>query len=119
MDKMGGSKPSTIIVVDDDASMRQGLRRLLRSAGFEVECFASAEELLAAVPLNQAACLVPDVRRPGMSGLDLHERLGGSEGPPTLFITGLENECDRERTRGTRRRLRLPHQRPHLGGVRL
>ncbi len=58
---------STVSVVDDDTSMRQALRGLLKSAGFHAEVFASAEELLNSGRLSETACLVLDVRMPGIT----------------------------------------------------
>ncbi len=60
-----------VLVVDDDASMRKALERLLRPAGLEVETFASAEELLGRSAPDAPACLVLDVRLPGLTGLEL------------------------------------------------
>ncbi|HSF04692.1 MAG TPA: response regulator [Methylomirabilota bacterium] len=79
----------TIVVVDDDVSVRRGLARLLRSAGYRAETFASAPEFLERGAGDDPACLVLDVRMPGLSGFDLHEVLVG-EGldVPVVFITG-------------------------------
>jgi FixJ family two-component response regulator len=81
--------PPTIVVVDDDASVRRGLARLLRSTGYRAETFASALEFLERGAGDDPACLVLDVRMPGLSGFDLHEVLAG-EGldVPVVFITG-------------------------------
>jgi len=78
-----------IVVVDDDASVRRGLRRLLASAGYRVRVFASGRELLAERPPGPPCCLVLDVRMPEQNGLMLHEALvsAGYEGP-VVFITG-------------------------------
>ena len=66
----------TVFVVDDDASVRRGLSRLLRSGGYAAETFASATEFLANGRHQQSpACLVLDVRMPGLTGMDLQERL--------------------------------------------
>ena len=85
---MTGAGPR-IAVVDDDASVRRGLERLLRSAGYEVETYASVHAVLAADGLDGVACLVLDVRMPGPSGLDLQTVLA-AEGRkiPIVFITG-------------------------------
>ena len=77
-----------IAVVDDDESVRQGLANLISSVGYEAELYASAEEFLASPEAGGAACLVLDLRMPGMSGLELQRRLatrGG--GPPVIIIT--------------------------------
>ena len=75
-------------IVDDDASVRSALVGLLRSAGLEARAFASADELLRSGAAATAACVVTDVRMPGMSGLELQERLAaGYPGTPVVFIT--------------------------------
>ena len=81
---------STVFVVDDDASVRKGLARLLKSAGYAVEAFASAREFLdRASHGERTGCVVLDVRMPGLSGLDLQRELN-TFGPPIsiIFITG-------------------------------
>jgi FixJ family two-component response regulator len=78
-----------VIVVDDDPSVRRGLERLLRSAGYRVEVFSSVYAMLAGADLAGAACLVLDVRMPGPSGLDLQATLAlNGDHPPIVFITG-------------------------------
>ena len=77
-----------IAIVDDDESVRQGLANLISSVGYEAELYASAEEFLACPEAGEAACLVLDLRMPGMGGLELQRRLatrGG--GPPVIIIT--------------------------------
>jgi FixJ family two-component response regulator len=64
-----------VSIVDDDASVRKGLARLVKSAGYEVEAFASASEYLAKARLEDPGCLLLDVRMPGLSGLELQETL--------------------------------------------
>lgn len=87
-----------ISVVDDDASMRQALRGLLKSAGFPAEVFASAEEFLNSGRLDHTACLVLDIRMPGMSGMDLRDRLVASGHTiPIIFITAHGDEDARSR----------------------
>ena len=77
-----------IAVVDDDESVRQGLANLISSVGYEAELYASAEEFLASSEADGAACLVLDLRMPGMSGLELQRRLAAhSGGPPVIIIT--------------------------------
>ena len=80
----------SIFVVDDDASVRKGVARLLRTAGYQVETYASAEEFIAS-PRNEGCpgCLILDIRMPGATGLDLQERLLGSNSSlAVVFITG-------------------------------
>jgi len=84
---------STIAVVDDDASLREALRGLLRSAGFHAEVFASAEEFLRSGRVRGTACLILDVRMPGMSGVELQERLMASDlAVPIVFISAHGDE---------------------------
>jgi FixJ family two-component response regulator len=76
-------------IVDDDQSVRRGLRRLFRSAGYAAETFASAEDYLARELFEGPTCLVLDVRMPGLNGLGLQKELearGGCE--QIIFITG-------------------------------
>ena len=85
-----------IYVIDDDASVRKALQRLIRSAGMSVETFASAEEFLyAKVPLPDF--LVLDVRMPGMSGLELQQALlAENQHVPIVFITAHDDEQARQ-----------------------
>jgi len=76
-------------VVDDDASVRESLENLLRSAGLKVQTFGSAQEFLTSNRPDAPACLVLDVQLPGASGLDLQGELAKSgETIPIVFITG-------------------------------
>jgi PleD family two-component response regulator len=70
---------STVFVVDDDASVRKGITRLLSSAGYHTETFASAEEFLACSRSEGPGCLVLDVRLPGLNGLELQQALAAAE----------------------------------------
>jgi len=82
------SASSTVFVVDDHQSVREALSSLIRSIGLEVETYASAHEYLRRPQQQSAACLVLDVRMPGLSGLDLQRELAhqGRE-IPIIFIT--------------------------------
>ena len=81
-----------VFVVDDDLSVRQGLERLLRTVGWRVETFPSAQEFLAHRKENVPSCLVLDVRLPGLSGLDLQKRiLEANREIPIVFITGYKD----------------------------
>lgn len=85
------SRP-TVFIIDDDASVRKGLSRLLRSAGFEVETFATAEQFLGREHYEGIGCLVLDVRMPGISGIDLQDELSKADySMPIVFITGHGN----------------------------
>ncbi|MFD1983614.1 response regulator transcription factor [Mesorhizobium newzealandense] len=78
-----------VIIVDDDASVREALSELILSAGFQSICFASTGEFLDADVLDGPGCLILDVRMPGTSGLDLQHRLAQSGNPkPIIFLTG-------------------------------
>jgi len=80
---------ATVFVVDDDASIREALASLVRSAGLKVETFATAQEFLARAPADVLCCLVLDVRMPGLSGLDLQSRMRELNLEiPVVFITG-------------------------------
>ena len=79
----------TIFVVDDDPPVRKGLSRLLRSAGYEVESFASAMDFLARDRYDGIGCIVLDVLMPQLNGLELQEKLSQAEyALPIIFITG-------------------------------
>ena len=89
---------STIAIVEDDASFRRAVERLLCASGFDAQSFASAEEFLHATEPESHACLIIDLHLPGISGIDLVERLTASAArPPAIFITAQENENFRER----------------------
>ncbi|HJQ23792.1 MAG TPA: response regulator transcription factor [Blastocatellia bacterium] len=78
-----------VFVVDDDPSLREALRSLLRSVGLAAEVFASAQEFLQAQRADAPGCLVLDVRLPGLSGLDLQRELTEAAiHIPIIFITG-------------------------------
>jgi FixJ family two-component response regulator len=80
---------STVLVVDDDPTLRESIGRLLRSLGLEAQLFASIADFLNADSPDGPACLVLDVRLPGKSGLDLQRELAaGNRELPIIFITG-------------------------------
>jgi FixJ family two-component response regulator len=80
---------SMIFIVDDDPSVRKSLTRVMTSAGYAVEAFASARDFLTRTPFVGPCCLVLDVRMPGLTGLDLQEALAGKgHRMPIVFITG-------------------------------
>ena len=94
-----GVPGSTIIsIVDDDESVRDAIKSLLKSIGFRVEVFASAEDLLHAGQLHHTACLILDMRMPGMSGLELQRHLAAAQWRiPIIFITAHDEEEVRAR----------------------
>jgi FixJ family two-component response regulator len=78
-----------VFVIDDDRMIREGLQSLIKSVGLRVETFASAQDFLGAKRPDAPACLVLDVRMPGLSGLDLQLKLRDGGIPiPIIFITG-------------------------------
>ncbi|HEX7862237.1 MAG TPA: response regulator [Verrucomicrobiae bacterium] len=83
---------ATVLVVDDDASVRKALARLFQSAGWQAETFASAREFLDHVAPASPSCLVLDVWMPGLSGLDLQAEMTSRHlHTPIIFITGNGN----------------------------
>jgi FixJ family two-component response regulator len=77
-----------VAIVDDDDLMRGALQGLLKAAGFPAQAFASAEEFLQSGQQHHSACLIADIRMPGMSGLELQARLNEEKVRiPTIFIT--------------------------------
>ena len=86
---VGSTDQPIVFVVDDDASMRQALARLLQSVQLRVEVFASPQEFLQSERSNVPSCLVLDVRLPGLSGLDFQAELAKADVRiPIVFITG-------------------------------
>ena len=82
-----------ISVVDDDESVRESLEGLLRSVGFAVKVFASAEEVLNSDHLRDSDCLILDVMLPKLNGIELHRRLVASHCEmPVIFITAHESD---------------------------
>jgi len=89
-----------VAIVDDDKSIRSGTRDLLKAAGFSTAMFEDAESFLASASRATAACLIADMRMPGMTGLELYEALvadGG--GIPTVLITAHPDEVAQSRAR--------------------
>jgi len=88
----------TVFVVDDDDSVRKALKRLLNANGYQVMAFESAEDFLLSGRFRAKGCIVLDIHLPGMSGLDLYEKLVSSEAPyPVIFITAQDNPQWQER----------------------
>jgi FixJ family two-component response regulator len=81
--------PDVVYVVDDDPSIRRSLERLFRSVGHDCACFGSAVEFLGSARRDAPACLVLDVRLPGLSGFDLQREMAVANVPiPIVFLTG-------------------------------
>ena len=86
-----------IYLVDNDAAVRVALRRLLAPLRTPVRAFASAEQFLREVPRGAGGCLILDISLPGMTGLQLQERLNESEWRlPVIFTTGHDDEPSRD-----------------------
>ncbi len=89
MTQLMPDREAIVFVVDDDASVREALARLVRSAGLKVEAFASAEAFLRRPRADAPSCLLLDVQLPNLSGLDLQRRMAdASNEMPIVFITG-------------------------------
>jgi len=88
-----------ISIVDDEPLVREGLISLLRSAGFATQAFASAEEFLSLADRDDIACLILDVRLPGISGLELQSQLTttvSNHRTPVVFMTARDDEATRQ-----------------------
>lgn len=86
-----------VSIVDDDQSIRESLKMLFESAGFDAEIFASAEEFLSAGDLADSACLVLDVHLPGISGIELQNLLrADGHNVAIIFITAHPDEHVRQ-----------------------
>jgi FixJ family two-component response regulator len=82
------AKMKMVAIVDDDESVRRALQGLLKAEGLRAKAFASAEEFLSSGEQYHTACLIADIRMPGMSGLDLQQQLNTQKCRiPTIFIT--------------------------------
>jgi len=91
-------KTNLVAIVDDDDLMRGALQGMLKSVGLRSQAFASAEEFLKSGQQGQTACLIADVRMPGMSGLELQAELNDEQHRiPTIFITAHGDEKMRMR----------------------
>ena len=92
------STSQIVSIVDDDASVRAAMQSLLRSLGFVAFVFESAEDFLRSPRVDDSSCLITDVQMPGMSGLDLQDRLiAQGNHIPTIFITGFPEQDIRRR----------------------
>jgi len=79
---------AVVMLVDDDPDVREGVERLLRAAGWRTQAFASAQDFMAAQPIQGGACLVLDVSMPGMSGPELHAWMKQHQIPlPVIFLS--------------------------------
>lgn len=88
---------SLISIVDDDESIRDSTKTLLRSAGYEVATFESGELFLESNTLPETRCLILDIRMPGMSGLELQRRVNLSDSNvPVIFVTADDDKMNRK-----------------------
>lgn len=91
---------ATIAVVEDDAGVRTALQQLLRSAGYEAQTFASAEEFLAAAGAGVVHCLIADVNLPGITGVALVKELAArGTAVPAVLMTGRDDPATRDLVR--------------------
>ena len=87
-----------VAIIDDDEFIGKSLGRLLRSAAFHFETFASAEAFLESLPDHQPDCLILDIQMPGLSGIELYRQLADQDkGLPTIFISAHQEQLARAR----------------------
>jgi two-component system, LuxR family, response regulator FixJ len=92
--------PQVIFIVDDDASVRTAMRRQVLSLNLSVRLFASAEQFLSETDRTARGCLVLDLRLPGMSGLELQQRMAAEDWKlPIVIVTARDDDTDRETAR--------------------
>ena len=106
-----------IAIIDDDLLVRQSLGDCMESAGYAVESFDSAEEFLASGSARKAACLIVDVQLPGITGLELQDRLAGADSRvPIVFVSAQGTQANREKamSRGATGFLSKPFRRDDL-----
>jgi FixJ family two-component response regulator len=85
--------PAIVSIVDDDAAVRAATKRLVRLHGFDARTYASAEEFLASPHVGDTACLIADMRMPGMSGTDLQNLLiARGHRIPVIFMSAFREE---------------------------
>jgi len=95
-----GQEHTMIYVVDDDESVRKAFKRLLRSVNFEVETFSSAEEFLQSQKADKNACIIIDIRMPGLTGFDLQRKLKAQGMQiPVIVISASDDAQVREQAR--------------------
>jgi FixJ family two-component response regulator len=86
-----------IVIIDDDVLVRQALGDCMESAGYAVDSFDSAEQFLASGSARNAACLIVDVQLPGISGLELQDRLAGDHHRvPIIFVSAQATQANRD-----------------------
>jgi FixJ family two-component response regulator len=108
---------SSIVIIEDDMLVRQALEDCVESAGYAVEGFGSAEEFLASGPAGTAACLIVDIQLPGITGLELQDKLAGAHSRvPIVFVSAQGTNANREiaRRQGASGFLSKPFRREDL-----
>ena len=108
-----------IAIVDDDDAVREATGSLVRSLGYSASMFVSADEFLKSDQVNNTSCLISDVRMPGLSGLDMQDRLiARGHSFPIIFITGHPDDIARTRAMkaGAAAFLSKPIREEHLIG---
>ena len=90
-------RTAVVAIVDDDQSVREALTSLVRALGYVAVTFECAEDLLKSRRRASVSCLITDLQMPGMTGLDLHDRLASCKPIPTILITAFPDERARER----------------------
>jgi FixJ family two-component response regulator len=108
---MSAEQGAAIAIVDDDESLRNSLLRLFRSAGYSVEGFASATNLLISLAARRPRCVILDLQLPDVSGVELLERFAKlADAPPVVVITGNDDPCVRDQciALGAQRYFRKP-----------
>jgi FixJ family two-component response regulator len=106
-----------ISIVDDDEAVREATKSLIRSLGYQAETFGSAEEFLAWTQIDATDCLITDVQMPGLSGMDLQDRLNSTgREMPTIFVTAYPDaKLEKQALRGGAiAYLRKPIEENHL-----
>ena len=94
----GQELKSNIVIIDDDVLVRQALGDCVESAGYAVEGFGTAEEFLASRATGTAACLILDIQLPGITGLELQDKLAGADNRlPIIFVSAQGTNANREK----------------------
>jgi FixJ family two-component response regulator len=95
---MSDGLKDSIAVIDDDALVRETLEDCMESAGYAVESFGSAEEFLASGSARSPACLIVDIQLPGITGLELQDKLAGAQNRvPIIFVSARGTSANREK----------------------
>ena len=94
-------KPSHIVIIDDDDSVRNAMKNLIRALGYSVDAFGSARAFLDSNTIQTASCLISDIHMPEMSGVELQRQLSAAgHRTPIIFMTGRPDDVTRARVIG-------------------